>query len=219
MTAEPQTPIPVVERLGFMLRHLIVDIAASLSWGGITQPVLAVVFRRLNGNKARIERIVALIRAGTYKLRRPASAPREPRAPGTRPPRPRGPLPAKSGWLLPYLPPAWRGAAGTLNTLLGDPEMVALIEAAPVSLGRPLRSLCWAVKLRPPPFLAPPRRPRVPKAPPAETPPPDARDSPPPRRPPPEVLARWPHAAPLLKRAGLERWREPNHTRGAPKPA
>jgi len=212
MTQPAQTLTPIVERLGGLLVRLVMDISARLSWGGITQPVLGEVARLLGDNKRQIDRVVALIRAGEYRRRQPRLAPRESAGPGApRPPRPPGPVARKFGWLLPHLPAQWQGVGNRVKALIEEPEMAAMIQAAPVSLGRPLRSLCWAFRVRPPPVLAPPRRPGRPRP---QQPRPE---QPPARRPPPDVLANWPHASPLLKRAGLQRWRPRDVRPGSPK--
>jgi hypothetical protein len=157
----------VVELLGAMLVRVVMDICGRVSWGGITQPQSSLLYMRLNGIKRRIDRIVASIRAGTYKPRRRTGKPSVRASP--REPRPPSPLPAKFGWLMPLIPRRkeeyWHANSlrGTFELQLNHPEMVALVEAAPVSLGRPLRSLCWAFRLEPPPFLAPPKR-KVPTA-------------------------------------------------------
>jgi hypothetical protein len=69
------------------------------------------------------------------------------------------------------LPPT-NAYASQLEYLLRDPEMAALVAAAPASLGRPLRSLCRMLGLTPPPILAPPPRPAKPKPAPAAPKPP-----------------------------------------------
>ena len=195
-------PIPptttVIERLGAVLVRLVMDITSRVGWGGISQPASSLLFTRLSNLKRRIDRIVARIRAGTYKPRRSAAA----RAsPGRRSPRPASPLPATFGWLMPLIPRRreeyWHanGVRDDVETMLNDPEMVALVAVAPVSLGRPLRSLCWAFRIKPPPFLAPPRRtapaaattPQAPQPTPASRPPSPAppatrRPASPPRR-------------------------------------
>ena len=176
MSMTTPTPTPsVVELLGAMLVRVVMDICGRVSWGGITQPQSSLLYMRLNGIKRRIDRIVARIRAGTYKPRRRTGKPRARASP--REPRPPSPLPAKFGWLMPLIPRRkeeyWHANSlrGTFELQLNHPEMMALVEAAPVSLGRPLRSLCWAFRLEPPPFLARPRRtpPPPPEPPPAAT--------------------------------------------------
>ncbi len=174
-TAPPPTP-GIVELLGGMLVRLVMGISGRVAWGGISPQVVTLICDRFRTNKLRIERIVAQIRAGTYVLRRRTGKPRTPDAPPRARPPP-SPLPQTFGWLLPLIPPrpeeCWHANAARdgLEKMLNHPEMVALIEAAPVSLGRPLRSLCWMFGLRPPPLLAPrrPPRPRPAPSPPAAT--------------------------------------------------
>ena len=138
-------------------------ISGRVSWGGISSVANVLVSTRLSGIKRTIDRIVAQLRAGTYKPRR-AGKPGTRASPSPRPPRPPSPLPQKFGWLMPLIPVKpgeyWHanGVSQGVEAMLNTPEMVALVEAAPVSLGRPLRSLFWALRLKPPPHLAPPRR-------------------------------------------------------------
>ena len=61
---------------------------------------------------------------------------------------------------LPADPAGGYHAAGfgcQLQHLLSDPEMVALISAAPQQMGRVLRPLCWMLGIKPPPGLFPKR--------------------------------------------------------------
>lgn len=158
----PITPSPtVLDRLRTFLSGILIDVFRRVSSGGIPMAVNVFIGNRITGHRLRIERIVERIRAGTYVPRR-APAPAT-RASPPRPRRPRAPSPVKQsfGWLLPLIPPYWNanGLPLYLESLLADPEMVAMIQAAPVSLGRPLRSLCWMLRLKPPPILAAPRRP------------------------------------------------------------
>ena len=126
---------------------------------GLSQLLIGLIIDRIRGLKQRFARIAARVGAGTYVPRRFASRPQaEPK------PRPPSQLPQKFGWLLTLVPPAV-GARSQLQSLLRDPEMVALIAAAPASLGRPLRSLCWMLGLRPPEIQALPATPRKPAKP------------------------------------------------------
>ncbi len=174
-TAPPPTA-SVVERLGALLVGLVMGIGGRVSWGGISSAANVLIGTRLMDIKRRIDRIVAKIRAGTYKPRQRTGKPRARASPSPRPPRPPSPLPPKFGWLMPLIPvkpeEVWHanGISQGVEAMLNTPEMVALVEAAPVTLGRPLRSLCWALRLKPPPHLAPPKRtapprPAKPKAP------------------------------------------------------
>jgi hypothetical protein len=199
-------PPSAAERFDNLLSWLSKAAVQRAYLGHLSLPglVVALILERLRGIKQRFARVADLIREGKFVRRR--SSPR--RSTAARPPRPPDKRRPKFGWVAPLVPEA-ASCRTRLRNLLLDPEMAALIEAAPSSLGRPLRSLCWMVGLRPPPILAPPRRPRPPRPekPPAEQP---ATPQPPPsKRLPPEVLARWPHASPLLSRAGLKRWRDP----------
>jgi hypothetical protein len=182
-----------------MLVRLVMDFSGRLSWGGITRPVLDLVFRRIDDNKRRIDRIVAQLRAGTYKPRRRSGKPRARASPSIRQPKPPSPLPQKFGWLLPLIPARqgeyWHANAERerLERLLNEPEMVTLIQAAPAALGRPLRSLCWMFGLKPPPILAPPRSPKPKPAPKPRTPRPPPLPSRPPSRPDaPAWMQNWP---------------------------
>jgi hypothetical protein len=146
-----------------MLVRVVMDICGRVSWGGISPSASFLLGTRIGNLKRQIDRIVAQIRAGTYKPRR-TGKPRARASHSDRPPRPPSPLPATFGWLMPLIPARkeeyWHanGVRAGLESMLAEPEMAALVAAAPVSLGRPLRSLCWALRLKPPPFLAPPRR-------------------------------------------------------------
>ena len=171
----PRSPI---DMLFATLLRVVLGIAARVAAGPLPPEVAGLIRNRIEDTKQRIARIVAKIQAGTYVLRRRTG---KPRAGASRPPPPPSLLPPTFGWLAPLIPDA--GACrGELDWLLRLPEMVALIEAAPVSLGRPLRSVCWMFGLRPPPSLARPKSPR-PTPPPSEEPAPAARPKAP--RPPP----------------------------------
>ena len=179
----PNAPTPTAaERFASFLLHVILGVAAR-SGAGLSFPLIALIGNRIRLIKQSIARLAALVRDGKYAPRR--FAPRRPPAE----PKPRQPskLPQKFGWLLPLVPDAvvWRSQ---LERLLQDPEVVALLAAAPASLGRPLRSLCWMLRLTPPDIVAPRKRPRPPreKAPPAPEAP--APEPPPPLPEPPEWL-------------------------------
>jgi hypothetical protein len=125
----------------------------------LSQTVIGLIIDRLRFINQRFARIAARIRDGRYVFRTVAT----PRS-GTGKPRPPDPLPKKFGWLLKLVPDSV-GSRSQLEYLFRDPEMAALLEAAPKSLGRPLRSLCHMLGLRPPEILAPPARPPKPRKP------------------------------------------------------
>jgi hypothetical protein len=136
-------------------------------------PLIGLIVDRLRRIKQRFATLAARVAAGRYLPRHPATPPR--RRPG-QPPPPPDRLPRKFGWLLKLVPDAV-GYRGQLENLLRDPDMAALLAAAPGPMGRPLRSLCRMLGFEPPPILAPPpsarprTRPPHPERPPAEKPP------------------------------------------------
>jgi len=208
MTSQAQPPFPgPVERFRAWLGGLIMDIGGRVGWGGITQQACILVNRRLMANKRRVFDIIDRIRAGTYRTRRRSSSPR----PGNRRPRPPEPIPQTFGWAADLLPKDAGPFRNALLRLLQEPEMIALLQAAPGPLGRPLRSFCWMFRLRPPPVLARPRRPRQPKEPEPEASPPEAAPAPASIEPPPPQ--------PPKGRAASTPRKPPARARGSPLPA
>ena len=159
-------PCPAAERFAVLLQCVSQAVAKRTGWA-LTHLLIALIVSRLRTIKWRFARLAARIAAGTSKPR----APRENAAEQPRP-APRDPLPRKFGWLRPLIPETVM-FAGMLDGLLQDPEMVALMAAAPLAMRRPIRSICRMLGVRPPPMLAPPPRRRpAPRARP-EKPPPD----------------------------------------------
>jgi hypothetical protein len=117
----------------------------------------ALIGVRLATARAAFAELAERIAAGRFRPRR--YAPRRPPAnPIARPP---GAVPQKFGWLVALMPLETAMACrGHLELLLHMPDTVALIQAAPAATGRLLRPLCWALRLKPPPVLARPRRPK-----------------------------------------------------------
>jgi hypothetical protein len=145
--------------------------------------VIALILGRLRDINQRFARLAARLRQGTYRPRRPVAR----RKPVTRKQRRKNPLPQTFGWLLTLVPEAV-GYRAQLDHLLRDPEMTALIAAAPAPMARALRPLLWMLRLPPPPVLPPRRRAATarPKAPrpsrPRPAQPPSRRASPVPAR-------------------------------------
>jgi hypothetical protein len=134
-------------------------VAKRTGWA-LTHLLIALIVSRLRAIKWRFARLAARVAAGTYKPR----APREQAADQPRPAPPRDKLPRKFGWLRPLIPETV-AFAGMLDGLLREPEMAALLAAAPAALGRPIRSLCRMLGVAPPKILAPPPSPPRPKPP------------------------------------------------------
>jgi hypothetical protein len=142
------TPTPA-ERFAAILLWLSRAVAARIA-AGLPGPLIVLIIGRLRHISQRVARLAARIRDGRYAPRR-RSAPR--RSPTIRRPRRPNPLPHKFGWLLKLVPEA-AGYRAQLEHLLHDPEMAALLAAAPAPMARPLRSLCWMLRVPPPPILA-----------------------------------------------------------------
>ena len=147
----------------------------------IANALVVLIINRLRGIQQRVAHLVAQIQAGTFVPRR---------YPATRKPptvtRPREPskLPQKFGWLVPLLPASYgNGYRSQLLHLFRDPEMAALFAAAPAALRRPLRSLCWMMRIDPPDIFALPQKPKPPRPPRAKKIPPAAPAAPKPEQP------------------------------------
>ena len=150
-----------------------VAIALRLRWAVDTKrmfgplpaplPIVILILARISDIKERVHKLAEQIAAGTYKPRSPATAPR--RKPANPKPWQPSPLPRHFNWLEALIPQAQPARAG-VSALFQDPEMLALMAAAPEALRRPIRSFCWMVGFKPPPILARPRRPRRPTPPP-----------------------------------------------------
>jgi hypothetical protein len=216
---QPQPPGPT-EPLRRLLNALIRAAAVRLNYAkgqAIPNSVIGFVGIRLCNMRLFIDRIAEMIREGTYAPRpRKPSESAEPRKTPEQKPKPHGWVPQKFGWFAALLGDDAAAFRGALRDALRDPEVMKLIAAAPVTLGRPLRSLCWMLKFTPPEVLAPPKRPRKPrpeKAKPEPEPPLDwdwnSRLSP-------EARANVPHADPLIYRMGIPGVRRPKGTRRGP---
>ena len=143
-------PAPV-ERFATFIRELTLAVTAMSGGDRLSYLLIGLIIDRLRGIKQRFVRLAARIQAGTYAPRRFAGR----RSPAVRRPRTPGKLPTTYGWLLPLVPEAL-AFRSQLGGLLRTPEMAALLAAAPASLARPIRSLCWMLRLDPPPILPPP---------------------------------------------------------------
>ncbi len=154
-----QTPTPQLiaeDWFRGLFRRLFFALDALRPLGTLPPPIAAPALLRLDRIYHLVVRLIALVRQGRYKPRRRTGKPRPHAARRARPP---DPLPRKFGWLARLLPQTAGSHRGDLSDLLQHPDMVALIQAAPIPLIPPLRSLCWALGFKPPPVLARPRPP------------------------------------------------------------
>lgn len=142
------------ERFAQIIDTLCSAVAARAATHRLARPVLVLLWSWLRRTARRFGRLAARVQAG-----RP-SRPRRPAAP--RPPRPRAPrtprLPRGFAWVIRLVPYAAAGSASQLQHLLAEPDMAALIAAAPTA-GRLLRPLCRMLGVRLPPALILPLRP------------------------------------------------------------
>jgi len=203
----PTTPPTAAERFADILWYLAQAVVTRSAFG-LSQPLINLIITRIRDAKQAFARLAARIEAGTYAPRRRSGPPRPPAVRKPRPPP--NPLARKFGWLLPLVPAAV-ASRGHLENLLRDPEMAALLAAAPGSLRRPLRSLCWMLRVEPPDIVAPPARPAKPSEP---RPPRPRREPLPPYRPPtppdaPAWMQNWPPSR--------TRWFSRTRTRSPPR--
>jgi len=196
----PTTP---AGNLAALLRRLVHLVVTQSLVGRLPMSLNGLIIDRIRG----INQLFARIAAGRFFPRRRPTAPRQ-AGPAAKP---ANRLPRKFGWLR-FLVPEAVQSAGQLDNLLRDPQMVALMQAAPGPAGRALRPLCRMLGLRPPEILALPAKPRKPR----EKQPRAKRDPPPPHHPPtPPDAPAWMHGMPHSIRVPLLR----NRTRSPPRTA
>ena len=182
----PPSPNPApAARFALIIDALCRAIAAHGARHRLAGPVLLLLWPWLRRTVGRFARLAARLQAGRMlSTRRRPAAPRPPRARTPRKPR----LPEGFAWVVRLVPEA-AASASQLQHLLADPDVAALIAAAP-TMGRLLRPLCRMLGVRPPPGLTPPReaapRPARRKAAPCAANPPD-RPPPAPRPRPPVI--------------------------------
>jgi hypothetical protein len=181
----PRTP---TERFAAILLCVSKAVGSRTGWG-LHLWVIALIVNRIRRVKQGFFRLAARIQAGSYVPRKATTR----RQPAERKPPRKNPLPRKFAWLLPLVPEA-TCYGSHLQNLLAEPEMAALMAAAPVPMRRLLGPLCHMLGVRPPPPIARPRKPRQPRAKPPDPPP----------RPPLEVPA-WMRIGPDRKEWSLYR--------------
>jgi hypothetical protein len=121
--------------------------------GGLAGLLTALLFGRLIRRGLRFAALLAAFRAGTLRAL-PPRAPGSPRpARSSEPPR----LPGGFGWLVRRCGWQAAGYGSQLRALLAEPEVVALLRAAPQA-GRIFRPLCRMLAVKLPPELVRERR-------------------------------------------------------------
>ena len=153
---------PAADRFAYIIGVLCQAVAAR---GVAIGPIHILIHKRLSRIGVRFARLVALVRAGELPSATAAGsrAARQAKSRASDDPADRradsraGRLPRGLAWLF-RLVPASTALASQMNHLLSDPEMVALLQAAP-QMGRLLRPLCQmlGIRLSDHPLLLPPR--------------------------------------------------------------
>ena len=149
------SPTPA-QRLSAILNGLVRAVDSRGHTGQVARPLVALIVHRLILMRQAIARAIARMATGKMTPRK-SGGPRPGRRPGT-PNR----LPSDPAWLIKLVPEA-AASACQLRSLLTDPEVLALLAAAPATMLRPLRSLCRMLDVEPP--IPPPPRPARPKKP------------------------------------------------------
>ena len=176
--AVPIPPPTPVETFASFIRGLTEAVAAMSGGDWLSTVLIALIVGCIRDIEQCFAQFAARIAAGTDTPRH-SSAPRRSSTAGR--PRPPSKLPYNFGWLLPLVSDA-NGDRSQCHHLLRAPEMAAPLAAAPAATSRPLRPLCWMLRLSPPAILASPRA--APPQPSPPPPPPAARAASPPAPPP-----------------------------------
>jgi hypothetical protein len=129
----------------------------------LSGPLVVLLWRRVRGITGQVEGLLARLRAGQLRRYPARRKPRRGPVP-SRPPTPAA-FPTPPAWLIGLIPEA-AASAVHLRALLAEPDVPALLEAAP-QLRRALRPLCrmLGVALPSPPPPAPPHAPPASSAP------------------------------------------------------
>jgi len=173
MSNAASTPTPI-ERIATVFGWIVASVRRGLATnaarleGPVQVALYNMINQRLNQTRDRLIRLAERLQTGWVYVPRPYA----PRQIPTRPPREPNPLTTGSHWLLRAGPGPDMGAANDqLYHLLHQPEIVAILAAAPVPAWRIVRSVCWALGVRKPAILGPSKPPKP------------GKPLPPPRRP------------------------------------
>ena len=149
----------LTDRFSLVAKGLRDLLAARMAQSDALRPLLMLLWSRLGRLNRRIATLSARLASGKPVAARPRSPARN-----TSPARPSKravPLPRRAGWLVAHASEA-AAYAENFRQLLQDPEMTALLQAAP-QLKRQLRPILRLLMLELPESIALPRRPRKPR--------------------------------------------------------
>jgi hypothetical protein len=162
MSLSPSPPTELSARFVLAIEGLCQVLAVLAAKQPAVTEIVMQAWKRLRRNSAQFSALLGRFRAGTLRV-----VPFAPRRVGTRAPSPPKSvrLPRRFGWLFRMLPEvagdgyyvaSYRARLAPfrsqLRNLLSDPEMLALIEAAPQAR-RLLRSVCHLLAIAPTPAL------------------------------------------------------------------
>jgi len=129
--------------------------------GPVQVALYGLIVQRIAQTRDRLIRLVERLQAGWVYQPRPYAPRHRADPPADRPPRTTNKLATGSHWLVRAAPGPDMGAANqALYTLLHEPEIAALLAAAPVPAWRILRSVCWALGVGKPAILGPSKPPK-----------------------------------------------------------
>jgi hypothetical protein len=167
--------LSLTQTLGLIIGGLCEAVARRIAADRTSGPLILLTVARLRHLLARFTSLAARVQAGKLRpprrrnLRRappPGEVAPDDDNPNPKPPRQREQLlPRKFGWLIQFVPYEAACFGSQLQHQFSQPEMIALIEAAPQAAGRILRPLCWMLAIPLPPSLRLPPRPRKPRPP------------------------------------------------------
>jgi hypothetical protein len=141
-------------------RRGLLDNRAKLE-GPVQTLLYTLIGRKITQTRDRLIRLAARIQAGWIYQPHPYGPRKSAAEKAERPPRAKNPLTTGSHWLLRAAPGPDMGAANdSLYKLLHEPEIAAVLAAAPVPAWRILRSVCWALGVRKPAILGPSKPPK-----------------------------------------------------------
>ena len=159
MRAAPATTL--ADRFALVATGLRDLLAARMAKSDTLRPLLMLLWSRLHRVERRIATLAARFAAGQPVAPRPRSPARN--TPSARPAKRALRLPRRAAWLIAHTSEA-AAYAEHFRQLLQEPEMAALLQAAPQLKGQ-LRPVLRVLMLDLPEPLALPRRPRKPKPP------------------------------------------------------
>ena len=166
MSHAPSIPNPA-ERIATVFGWILASVRRGLALnaarleGPVQMALYNLIGRRIDRTRDRLIRLAERLQAGWTYAPKPCAARKTPDPPKDRQPREPNPLTAGSHWLLRAAPgPDMGGANDALYRLLHEPDIAAVIAAAPVPAWRILRSVCWALGVRKPALLGPSKPPK-----------------------------------------------------------